>query len=161
MPQTPIRVFASTANLPRGNVVAAWLDLSEDQKEAYRAQYETVRRAAWVTHETEQAERAVHGSPPIREQSRPLRYPDNLALADPTAPRERLPGLMLSPAIITGLKVFRDEIGPEVEFQEVLARWEALTDEHEAIYTARAKLLNDAAEAAYEASWRNYLNTHY
>lgn len=156
IPQPPIRIFQIRIGLPGRHVVAAWFDLSEDQREAIRAQYETVRRAAWVRHETEQAEQAAYASPPNREQSQDLRWPNNLLI--PGAPRERMPGLKVAPSMITGMMLFHDEIGREVEFQEALARWEAFANEQRAVYEAIAKVAEEASRVGYDELRRNWRN---
>lgn len=58
-----------------------------------------------------------------------------------------MPGM---PTIITGLKVFRDELGPGMEFQEVLRRWDALIEGQREAYEDRAAAANAAARAAYQ-----------
>jgi hypothetical protein len=53
------------------------------------------------------------------------------------------------PIIVTGLKVFRDELAAGMEFQEVLRRWDALTEGQREAYKERAAAANAAASAAY------------
>ncbi|GAO19881.1 uncharacterized protein UV8b_06037 [Ustilaginoidea virens] len=161
-PRNPVSIFARANNLS-GNAIPSWLDLSEDQKEAYRAQYETARREAWVAHETATTEPAVQigqPSPPRnREQGQDLRWPYNLEI--PGAPRERLPGLPMPPMMVTGLRVFRDELQEQVSFADACDRWDALTDEQRVQYEARAKVLDDAANTAYSITFSNFMKNGY
>ncbi|KAK1767908.1 hypothetical protein QBC33DRAFT_537703 [Phialemonium atrogriseum] len=147
-PRDPIALFRDDDthhHLSGFDVLPAWSALPEDQKEAYRARSETLRREAWAEHETAVAEGTSPFALPGREQRQPR--PGNLAGLESGG--ERFPGVPGMPTIITGLKVFRDELGAGMEFQEVLRGWDALTEGQREAYEARANAANAAARAAY------------
>jgi hypothetical protein len=142
----------------------AWLSLSEDQKETFRAHYETVRRAAWAEHETQQAEQAAdaaHVSPPNREPNQHLQWPYSLLIPG-GALNAKLPRRPDRPtSLITGPKVFMDEMVQQVEFEELMPMWDALTNEQRLAYNARATALNNEAEAAFQVALQNYVKNEF
>ncbi|KAK4233231.1 hypothetical protein C8A03DRAFT_39079 [Achaetomium macrosporum] len=98
-----------------------WAALPEDQKEAYRARAEALRREAWAEYERTLACKAA--------------------------------GLPLPPAssMLSDFEVFRDDLvagDGGLGFWEVLARWEALTDEQRQPYKIRASQARRAALTA-------------
>ncbi|WYZ42186.1 hypothetical protein EsH8_V_001081 [Colletotrichum jinshuiense] len=147
-PRDPIGLFRDHSNLSGFNVMPGWSALPEDQKEAYRARSEMLRREAWTAHETALAEGTSPFALPRREE-RGQQQPRPGNLAGLQSGGERMPGVPGMPTIITGLKVFRDELGAGMEFQEVLRRWEALAEGQREAYAARAAAANAAARSAY------------
>ncbi|KAF4807592.1 hypothetical protein CGCSCA5_v013252 [Colletotrichum siamense] len=142
-PQNPITIYANEAGVSGYGVEPGWSALSEDQKTAYRARSETLRREAWAQQETALAE----GPSPFAFPGPEPRQQPTRNLTGLSSRGERLPGVPVRPGIITGLSVFRDE--QEAEWQEVLRRWEALPEEHRQAYEATAATANAAARAAF------------
>ncbi|KAK2763588.1 glucan -beta-glucosidase [Colletotrichum kahawae] len=142
-PQNPITIYANEAGVSGHGVEPGYSVLCEDQKSAYRARSETLRHEAWAQQDTIVAEGpspfALPGPGPRQE---PVRN-----LAGLASRGERLPMVPARPGIITGLSVFRDE--QETEWQEVLRRWEALSEEQRQVYEARAATANAAARATF------------
>jgi len=147
-PRDPIALFRDDTQLSGFDVLPGWSALPEDQKEAYRARSETLRREAWAEHETALTEGTSPFALPRREEAG-QRQPCPGNLAGLESGGERFPGVPGMPTIITGLEVFRDELGAGMEFQEVLRRWDALTEGQREAYEERAAAANAAAQAAY------------
>lgn len=139
-PRGPMNIFANDAHLSGHGVEPGWSALPDDQKEAYRARSETLRREAWAEHETALAEGTSPFPPSSRSQPRPA---NSAGLVNGEESLARVPAG--STTIITGLKLFHDELG--VGFHEALERWDALTEEQRQAYKARAVSANAAARA--------------
>ncbi|KAF3801934.1 putative glucan endo-1 3-beta-glucosidase [Colletotrichum gloeosporioides] len=135
-PQNPITIYANEAGVSGFAVEPRWSALSEDQKAAYRVRSETLRHEAWAQQEAT-----------LAEGPSPFALTACKKLDGACEPWRRLPGVPTRPGIITGLSVFRDE--QEIEWQEVLRRWEALTEEHRQVFEARAATANAAARATF------------
>lgn len=149
--QTPVRIFARASNLSGDAVVPAWRGLSEDQKEPYRAQYETTRRAAWT----------ARGSPAPDEghTMQYIRLPHDLDY--PISPRDELFRPPMSPRKISAVQVFHDELGGQLELAETLARWQTLPVAQMGLYEARARELDAEQRSAFPARLRHYENYSY
>ncbi|KAK3301715.1 uncharacterized protein B0T15DRAFT_514968 [Chaetomium strumarium] len=113
-----------------------WAALPEQQKEVYRAQDEARRREAWADYERRIAckDAGLPAPPPPRPVPPPSAdFLEYFRISDPT----RNPVLPLS-----GFEVFRDDLvagDAGLGFGEVLARWEALTDQQRDMYEMRAR----------------------
>lgn len=149
--QTPVRIFALASNLSGNAVMPAWRGLSKDQKEPYRAQYETTRRAAWT----------ARGSPAPDEghTMQYIRLPHDLDY--PISPRDELFRPPMSPRNISGVQVFHDELGGQLELAETLARWQTLPVAQMGLYEARARELDAEQRSAFPATLRHYENYSY
>ncbi|KAL2131403.1 hypothetical protein VTI74DRAFT_5159 [Chaetomium olivicolor] len=128
------------------SVAPAWAALPEDQKEAYRARAEARRREAWADFESRLARKDAGLPAPPPPQPAPAPSASFLA---------RFPGLVYpnpNPVLpLSAFGVFRDELvagDGGLSFGEVLARWEALTDEQRTPYEIRAWQSGKAARAA-------------
>lgn len=155
-PRGPMDLFSHDTKISGFDVDPGWYNLPEDQKEAYRARSETPRRAAWAEHETALAAGTSRFTPSglgEGEGAQRQPRPGNLVgLASggegyPTSGSERFPGIPRMPGVITGFKIFHDELGAATEFQEVDRRWHALTEGRKEAYKARATAA--ATRAAY------------
>jgi hypothetical protein len=159
-----VQIFRNDKYLGGWDVERGWCGLPEEQKKAYRAQSETLRHAAWAEHEAAMAagtsilcipaekvdernrrpgeSRAEYFA--RREKAGDQRYPFGNA-------REKYFGIRRMPDVITGLKIFHEELGAGVEFWEAEGQYRALTKEERDVYEGRAKATNAAAMAAYKA----------
>ncbi|KAK2028644.1 hypothetical protein LX32DRAFT_719920 [Colletotrichum zoysiae] len=129
---SPITLFAREAGVSGHGVEPGWSVLPEEQKAAYHARSETMRREAWAEYETTLAA----GPSPFALPGPGQRHQPARNLAGLASRGERLPGVPARPGITSGLSVFRDE--QNTEWQEVLRRWEALPEEQRQTYEARA-----------------------
>ena len=146
----------SDTNLSGWDAEPGWFRLPEDQREAYRAPSETLRREAWAAYETAKAQ----GTLPRMEEWVPRHLRPVVDRAnDPRYPfgTDRRPGFPRRPDYVTELKVFRHEQGHGVEWQEILRRWDTLTEGQRAAYEATAT----AARAAGQVEYRNGRNFDY
>lgn len=143
-PRDPVALFAAdNTHLSGFQVLPTWSALPEAQKDAYRARSETLRREAWAATPSPSA------TAPSFTRQRPQRQPGQGFAALATR-GQRLPGVPRVPGIVTGLKVFREEVENEgLEFQEVLRRWEELDHGQRDGYEARAAAVNANARVAY------------
>ncbi|EXF85998.1 hypothetical protein CFIO01_05933 [Colletotrichum fioriniae PJ7] len=143
-PCNPITLFADEAGISGHEVELRWSALSEEQKAICRARSETLRRETWAQYETAPAERpAPFALPSPGERQQQARNSAGLASRG-----ERVARVPARVGIIKGLGIFRGE--HETEWQEVLKRWEALSEEQRQAYETKAATVNAAARAAFE-----------
>lgn len=141
----PIRLFQRDTQCSFTEARSRWPALPEDQKEAYHARSETLRQKAWAEH--------VGTSPyfaPRNDMAQWQSHLEKLTNLECRAQKVPFPTFPVKPPFITGLKVFREELRAEMKFQEVLRRWDALTEGQREAYDAGARATNTAAFAAHE-----------
>lgn len=149
MERHPIHLFQWDTQSSFRESHSRWPALPEDQKEAYRARSETLRQEAWAEHETAMAEGTSPYSDPRNDMAHRQSLLWKITNLECRAQKVPLPTSRVKPPHITGLKVFGEELGAEMEFQEVLRRWEDLTKGQREAYDAGATATNTAAFAAY------------
>lgn len=129
----------------------AWAALSEAERAAYRAQLETLRLAAWDQHQARVAEGistldllpSSHHAPQAAHESQP----------EPHGPR-RLPQ---QPQQITGFRVYCEELGAGLQYEDAMARWDALTTKQRDTYTTTATERDNAAMAEYQRAFDAFI----
>jgi hypothetical protein len=135
-PYGAFTIFRDETNLRGIDVHPVWHFLTEEQKEAYRARAEGSRRAAWAEFES-----ILANTPPSTRLENYLWFG--------TMTRRGLEKRKTLKNIITGFELFRDEQleGTGLAYQEVVTRWEALTEEQRKAYDERAWAIHKEAYA--------------
>lgn len=142
------RFFQEDSGSSANAAVPLWAALSEEQKEPYRARAEARRREAWGHYERRLAR---------KDAGIPFPLP-----ANPAPPP---PGSLMRLAVFgvaypnpnpelpySGFEAFRDELvagDGALGFWDVLARWEALTDNQREPYESRARQVRNPMRPAW------------
>ncbi|KAK4149026.1 hypothetical protein C8A00DRAFT_38391 [Chaetomidium leptoderma] len=136
-------LFKDETDLYGFDVQFRWQSLPEAHKEAYRVRAEASRRAAWAEFEVALA------TPP------PTRLEDHM-WSQSGAGRSLLPSHTLT-LVVTGFELFRNERAVGLEYQVVVAMWEALTKEQRKAYAHRAWSMQREALVALPSDYMDKL----
>ncbi|KAG7294513.1 hypothetical protein NEMBOFW57_004588 [Staphylotrichum longicolle] len=138
-------IFRDETDLRGLDVQPGWHFLPEEQKKSYRVRAEASRRAAWAEFES-----TLANTPPSTRMENYLWFG--------TLTKKGIERRLTLKEIITGFEMFRDEQpeGTGLAYQEVVARWEALTKKQREAYDERAWAIH---REAYAALPPDYLKT--